>query len=351
MSISHAMIESFYYTFINKGVNYYRGYTYKFIRRNKEIRLLKKNRNLVSWFLETNEFKILNSNLSNSEKQMAEKFYELPTEAEKMYQSLKNQEKNRIKAEKEKEKALNDKFKLELNNYFSNLKDEEITYEHIEKIINFFSSRYIDQWYIVGIHPDKYNDNYPMYYSAAQSRVKVAISEIDDKRIQNLFIRSNDENKNNSVIDWAGFTDEELLNCVKVLPTYAQREGNLVTISDLQQKYFEKLVKKAIRFAENKIKSNVRIYLETGHLTINWWEKDGELFITKQEEENEPNTLMGKILQQLKPKTTNGSKPSRLHIDIITILNGQKVITTEYKTQKGIIEWKNTIEVDTDFID
>ncbi|MBU9714103.1 hypothetical protein [Evansella tamaricis] len=55
MKLSHGMLESFYYTLLRKGVENYRGYTFKFFKKQKEFRLQNGNRKLASWFLETDQ--------------------------------------------------------------------------------------------------------------------------------------------------------------------------------------------------------------------------------------------------------------------------------------------------------
>lgn len=352
MNISKSMIENFYEACKYKSQVQYRSYTFKYCG-GYEILLLKNKRKLASWFIGPNEIVIHGNEISKAEKQFVKKFKAFPEKAEQFYQHLKEQEQLRIQRKKEEEEILEQQYYRELNEYCSNIKDEEITSAIIDKLVDHFANQYIDIWYVVGIHPDRYDDNFGWYLSNAKTRVRNTLSSVDDQRFQKLFRKNILVEDNEDKFCWTKLSDDELLPYTYITPIYAQREGNLVTITDLDQKRFEKLVDAAWQYAVNLVKEEPKNYLETAELTVYWWEKEGEFFLPEPDikvEKVEHQTLREEMLYippqnsrpTLRPNPTNpksSAKPSRLQVKVEYLLDGEGKALREFHSQKGVIKW------------
>ncbi len=280
------------------------------------------------------------------------KFKALPEKAEEFYQHLKEQERLRIQRKKEEEERLEQQYYRELNDYCSNLKDKELTSEIIDKVIDHFANKYIDIWYVVGIHPDRYDDNFGWYLSNAKIRVKNTLSSVDDPRFQKLLRKNNLVEDNEDEFCWSKLSDDELLPYTYITPIYAQREGNLVTITDLDQKRFEKLVDAAWQYVVNLVELDPKKFLEAPELTVYWWEKEGEFFLPEPDikAEVEHQTLREELLYippqnsspTLRPNPTNpksNAKPSRLQVKVEHLRDGEGKSLQQLHSQKGVIKW------------
>ncbi|MBU9714104.1 hypothetical protein [Evansella tamaricis] len=206
-------------------------------------------------------------------------------------------------------------------------------------MVDYFADRYFDEWYTVGIHPDKYADNYPIYFSAARGRVMGALPQVKDPRFQSLIKLLQPQQET----DWSNLPEAELLQATRLIPLSAQREGNLVTITELQQKRFESMVDKAFLFAKNIVEKDRKKYVAWKELTIYWWEKEGSFFLPEVNEETEPTTLREKVLKSLEPKPKKKGKPSRLHLELKLLSPEEKLTLQRYTYQKGIINWEVAI--------
>ena len=351
MNISKSMVESFYYTCRSKGKNQYRNYTFKYNNRGDELLLLKNKRKLASWFVEKDEIIIHGNEKSNAEKQFVKKFKALPQKAEELYQHLKEQKKLTIQRKKEVEERIEQQYYRELNEYCSNLKDDELTSEIIDRVIGHFASQYMDIWYVVGVHPDRYDDNFGWYLSNAKARVKGTLSSVQDPRFQKLLRENHLIDNTKAEIPWSKLSDEEVLQYTYVTPVYAQREGNLVTITDLDEKRFEKLVAEARQYAVNLVKVNPKKYLEDVEFTVYWWEKEGDFSLPEPEIKEEHQSLREEMLYIppqktktiVKPNPQNPkskAKPSRLQVKVEYLRDGEEKTLWQIHYQKGVIKWE-----------
>jgi uncharacterized protein (UPF0305 family) len=345
LKISNSMLEWFYYTLLQKTASEYRGYTLKFISRTKEYRLLKNNKKLACWFLETNELKTYDNEKSPAEKKIVKQFILIPQEVENMHQRLKRQREEEIKKEEKRKEEIHNRFMDELNNRCSRFKDEEVTIEHIEQLINSMAAIYIDEWYVVGIHPDRYDDNFPMYFSVARTKVRLALVHVNDERIRQFVTREIDigSQKGEAVlID--ELSEEELIEKTHIILIHAQREGNLVTITELENKRFEKLAEGAIQYAKIIMSENIREFIPNKRIEIYWWEKEGQYFVPSIEEKKEHSSLREMILKQLEPKPKAVAKPSRIEVETRFLTDEKDNETHKYHPKKGVIYWRSDLK-------
>ncbi len=309
MVFSKSLLDTFYISVTTQEARDYRGYKIRFLKRNKELRLEKSGRQLASWFLESNECVTYNHCKTPAEKSFVRKFILMPDEIERKYQE--EQRKTNDRTYKDSDVV------IELKANLKKLKIDEISYESLDHIVSGTADKFADDWYDIGIHPDKYADNYPMYFGFAKSRVWSELASIRDTRIE-----------------------EGLKKKARLIPIRAQREGNLVLINELDHKRFTSLVSKAIQYAEdNFYKLNPLSFLPSGELKVLWWEKHGEMFFDRETfERNEAKSLREQVLNSLLPKPESQPKPSRVEFKVRYQSNE---IQADYRCpQKGILEWK-----------
>jgi hypothetical protein len=341
LKIRNSMLEWFYYTLLQKTTSEYRGYTLKFISRTKEYRLLKNNKKLACWFLETNEIKTCGNEKSPAEKKIVKQFILIPQEVENKHQRLKRQREEEIKEEERRKEEIHNRFMKELNHRCSLFKDDEINIECIEQLIDSMAAKYIDEWYVVGIHPDRYADNFPIYFSVAKSDVRSALKRVNDERIRQFVMHENGtESEKSDEILYDELTEEELIDKTHIFPIHAQREGNLVTITELENKRFEKLAEGAIQYAKIMISENIREFIPNKRIEIYWWEKEGQYFVPSIEEKKEHSSLREMILKQLEPKPNAVAKPSRIEVETRFLTDENDDETQKYHPQKGVIYWR-----------
>lgn len=342
MSVSKSMLKWFYSVALSKGNSSYQGFTLEFLSRLKEIRLLRGTKKLASWLIESDQIIEYTNNIETKDEYFVKKFHLLPEAADKQFQVLQQEAKTNesLKNEQNQKKSMkqNKLFLEELNDVCLQLKNNEINRESLNEIIRKFAGKYIDEWYIVGTHPDKYNDNYPMYFSAAYGKVKHSLLDIGDIRVSEFVYNNFDLNpnaKDSYLIK--GMTNNEIIKYTRIFPVRAQREGNLVTITEDEHEAFNLLAKKALKFGEKLIKSNIKLYVPEKTIKVYWWEKNGDFFID--EKPDEPNTLREKIHKDLQPKPKYTPKPSRLKL-MTKFVYRKKFTIREYSPQKGIINWR-----------
>lgn len=359
MEVSKSFLELCYATLVQKGRAEYRGYTLKWIKQSREFQFNKKNRRLASWFLENDVIENYGKEKNPAEYRMTKQFQLLPQKLEDLYQLRRNQEAE-IRKEKERQDTVLEeekkrqeqkillRFMNDLNERCSQLKNREISDESIESIINDLAYKYIDEWFVVGIHPDRYEDNFPMYYSFARSRVRSALCNVEDKRIQK-YIRKNSKISQpapslQSII--AKMTDEEIENCTQIIPVRAQREGNLVTITELDDKRFEKLTDGAIQYAVGYVKQHIRDYVPNSQIEVCWWEGVGEYFLpsaNSDQQQKEPLSFREYILGPIKalerPASKSKAKPSRVQLEVQFITEDKEIEIWKYRPQRGVITW------------
>lgn len=346
MKISNAMLDWFYYTLLQKATSDYRGYTLKFINRTMEYRLLINNRKLASWFLETNELMTYCNEKSSAEKKIVKQFMQLPQEVENKHQRLKRQREQEIKEEERRKEEIHNRFMNELNHRCSLFKDDEITIERIQQLIDSMAAKYIDEWYVVGIHPDRYEDNFPMYFSVARSKVQLALVHVNDVRIRKFVVPESDTVSQKSDEDLIDedlideLSEEELIDKTHIIPIHAQREGNLVTVTELENKRFEKLAEGAIQYAKTMIRENIREFIPNKRIEIYWWEKEGQYFAPSTEEKKDPFSLREMILKQLEPKPKAVAKPSRIKLETLYLTDDSDIEIQKYHPQNGVIYWR-----------
>lgn len=129
-----------------------------------------------------------------------------------------------------------------------------------------------------------------------------------------------------------------LLNRLQIKPVRAQREGNLVLITELDHQRFSRLCDKALEYSKEYIKESVRDYVDKGKFEIYWWEKEGLFFLSSEHIAPVPTTLRETILQKNMPKPKQKSRPSRLELNI-SFPKDKKTNILRIVTQYGIIYW------------
>lgn len=243
---------------------------------------------------------------------------------------------------------MHQRFMKDLNKRCSQLLDDEIVKENIEKIITDLAYKYIDEWFVVGIHPDRYEDNFPIYFSVACSRVTSALDDVEDNRIRKYLHRNRKRTHTppspESII--AKLTDQEIIEKTYIIPIRAQREGNLVTITDLEDKRFEKLTEGAIAFVEGLVRNAIREFVPKSHVDVYWWDENGEYFLPAIEPEQKPKEpssfreeILWATLATKKPENKSKAKPSMIRLEISFFSEAKKVQIKKYKPQRGVIEW------------
>lgn len=314
MNISKSLIDIFYEVLRKQTTKTYHGYNLRFLKRKKEVRLEKDSRVLVSWLIEPNEFVTYDNHKSTAEKSFVRKFLYLPQAVELKFQEEQKKTENLSNND--------NSVVIELKDHLKKLKTEEITFESIDRIVSLVASKYVDEWYNVGYNPDKYADNFHMYYSFAKSRVWSELTFIRNARVE-----------------------ENLIKRAKLVPLRAQREGNLVLISELDHRRFLSLVDQAIEYAESYIQGlNPFTFLPKGKIQIYWWEKQGIFFSDlDRNNEAEPKTLRDHVLQVLSPNARKQAKPSRIELEVIFPGEDKHVEVKSYCPQYGIIEWTRMI--------
>jgi len=311
----------------------YRGYTLS--RVHNEIRLLKKSRKLAAWNIVQNQTELFDNYISEAEKRMAKNFCKLPLAAEANYQERIQRYKQPVKLK------YADEVIAHLENFFAGLPDEEINPGNVKKIVEELAARYASAWYDTG-NPDHFADLYLFYVAMAESQVEGLLCKISDRRIKKLGSTPKVGYRDN-------YTEQELLNMMKIVPLKAQREGNLVTITDQDHMKFENLCLKAQVFArEHVLKQPPRYYLTEQKIQVCWWEKQFAsqgFFLHSDDTKKElrPDTFINKLLELSKPKPKQQAKPSRLTVLIYSNKQDQagNVIPMVRKIvpQLGIIEW------------
>ncbi len=140
---------------------------------------------------------------------------------------------------------------------------------------------------------------------------------------------------------------------MKIIPIKAQREGNLVTITNQDHIKFESLCAKALDFAREQVlqHSLEKFWLER-KIQVCWWEKQvssGGFFLQSGNDKKDmpPDTFRNKILMQLEPRPKRQPKPSRLKVlvyfDKRDLAGNTIPMIRKIVPQLGVIEWwRNT---------
>lgn len=178
-----------------------------------------------------------------------------------------------------------------------------------------------------------------MYLSASEAEVRKSLLDIDNDRVSTFVFDNfdlNQSDKDRFIIK--GLSKEDILKHTYIIPVFAQREGNLVTIKELENKRFIKLVHEAIKYGKNLIQKDIHTYIPTNSFSVCWWKKDARFFIPNHKKQKDVSSLREKILLDLQLVQKNTPKPSRVQIK--TQFSYDKRIEAEpFQRQNGIIQW------------
>lgn len=328
------MLEMFMSTAYTGVQNSYRSYVFK--RQKGQIQLSKTSKIIATWDINLDEF-IVSEKLSPSEKQMARKFSELPNLAEQQHQAgAKNStpriDPKRIIIQEVVEKVLN------------NISDSELTKELLEEWISTLGDRYVAFLYDTG-NPDHFADDLYGYTFMAKSYVKDIMLDLYDQRVLDLLLEPHHP------AYWDRYDDQALLRMLKIVPLKAQREGNLVTITETNQVLFEHSCDEAYLFAQNYFSSqSLRNLVPKTEVGIYWWErnKEGKEFHVSGTTEGEikqsqPCTFRESIQRKKPTIPKKKAKPSRLSLRIYFDENDAEgnviPMIRKHIPQNGILYW------------
>lgn len=175
------------------------------------------------------------------------------------------------------------------------LKDEEVTVERLQQIACNLGDAYMDRWYGWGSTPDHYADNYPMWIDVSRRRMYGELLEVNDPRVIRLLARPSDKQY------WRRYSDDELVPMMKMIPEYAQRRGNLITISQGRHGFFVIQCAMALEFIRQHMKSRgPREFAPSTMMTVYWWELDEEprFFVFRQPVDFE-NEAEGEVRREI----------------------------------------------------
>lgn len=325
MKINQRLVESFYNALISQNNFTYNKYLFKFNKKDIKVKLISNKKELAYWNIEDNFVESFLDEADVSEKKFIKIFYELPKEAEKIFQKKKQErEENSIPRRQE--------VLYELEDSFATLKDNEVTKENIDSIISKIKNNWLYEWFEKDANADKYADNLYMNELQTDIWVNIILGNVSDKRVLKV-LGGTLEGKTNIAKD-----DED---GILLRPKFAQREGNLVTVTEIDHIRFTELCKKAIKFASEQVNKNFEQYKGIKEIQINWWEKDGKFYFNEDIDKNNPKTFRELIISKLDTILKKRPKPSRILLDIVTarsLENDFKLISHQY----GKLEWNKT---------
>jgi hypothetical protein len=317
MKPSQKLINDFYTNIKQMKSFKYRDYTFNFVKRDIQVKLLKSKKILAIWNVEQDSFE---SNLTEAdvyENKFIKNFKQIIKDCDLFFHKEElNRKQNIIPKSEELIK--------EIDQYFARLKDDEVSIECINQIKGKLANNWLYEWFDTGGNPDRFADNLYMYEMQTRIWLDLLISETSDLRVKKLLNQNNSTKK---------LSETEALF---IYPKYAQREGNLVTISDLQHQRFVKLCLEALTFATSEISSNLAKYNSINELQVNWWEDERLFYINDIYDKQNPRTFRESILLKMEPVLERRKKPSRI---ILGISKEEKKINM-ISPQKGILEWK-----------
>lgn len=144
----------------------------------------------------------------------------------------------------------------------------------------------------------------------------------------------------------AKLTDDEIAEKTQIVPVRAQREGNLVTITELDDKRFEILADGAIQYAEERIRNRIRDYVPQSQMEVCWWEGVGEYFVPSEKSNQlrrEPlsfrESILGPLETAKRPASKGKAKPSRIQLEVQFIAEENKTEIRKHRPQPGVIVW------------
>lgn len=321
VKINEKLIKDFYINVLNQTKFTYKGYTFKFVKKDIQLKLIKDKKLLSIWYIENDDIESFLDEVSKVDKNLIKAFEQLPSKAELLFQEKRQEEKdNSIPRKRE--------VITEFEDYFASFKENELTKSHIDQVINKMAVKWLYEWFDRGGNPDMFADNLLNYESQTITWLNNLINDVKVPRVQ--LILNEDSNKE--------LNDIEENSKIKLFPKYAQREGNLVTISELNHKQFIVLCEKAINFGTNMIEENPDNFKDMKEIQVNWWENEGVFSIAEIIDRNNPRTYRELILSKLGPVLGKGKKSSRIILGITNKDYPNKNLRM-IVPQKGRIEW------------
>lgn len=326
---NNKMLNAFMDLRYSKSVKYY---SYVLERFNTKIKLINSSKRLAMWDIEDNSVYVFD-NLSAAEKRIAEKFIKLPALAEQLYKMKKELEKKRDKYSEG---------RTEIKEMLMNIPETEKTKDTLQKLIKKLSYRYVDNWQGGG-NADVFNDNYINYLMQTECVIESIMLNARIDWITYLLAKPNNK------VYWDRYDDNELSKMVKIVSLSAQREGNLVTVTENEYKRFEKNCDKAYKYAKEYLRNKpLREFVPEEVIEVCWWEKNikgNKFFVTEQEVEYIPSTYREDILTRFYPKAKprKSAKPSRLSVRIFFDESDKegnvRYLLKKSVSQLGIIKW------------
>lgn len=331
---NNKMLNAFMNSRYGKSVKYH---SYILETTSTKVELINGSKRLAMWDIENDSVCVFD-NLSVAEKRIAKKFIKLPALAEQLYKMNKELEKKR------------DKYaggRAEIKEILMNIPDEEKTKDTLQKLIKKLSYIYMDDWQGGG-NADVYNDNYLNYLMQTECEIESIMFNAGIDWVTYLLAKTNNK------VYWDRYDDNELSNMAKIVPLSAQREGNLVTVTEDEYKRFEKNCDKAYKYAKKYLMNKpLREFVPEGVIEVCWWEKNingSKFFVTEKEIEYSPSTYREDILMRFHPKSKSlkSAKPSRLSIKIFFDENDKegniRYLLKKRVSQLGIIKWEYSKE-------
>lgn len=331
---NNKMLNAFMDLRYSKSVKYC---SYVLERSSTKIELINGSKRLAMWDIEDDSVCVFD-NLSAAEKRIAEKFIKLPALAGQLY---------KIKKELAKKRDRYAEGRAEIKEVLMNIEDAEKTKDTLQKLIKKLSYRYVDDWQGGG-NTDVYNDNYLNYLMQTECVIESIMFNAGIDWVTYLLAKPKDK------VYWDRYDDNELSKMFKIVPLSAQREGNLVTVTEEEYKTFGKNCDKAYKYAKQYLlNKSLRGFVPEEVVEVCWWEKNtdsNKFFITEKEEDYTPSTYREEILVRLHPKVKQqkSAKLSRLSVKIFFDESDKegnvRYLLKKSVSQLGIIKWNYSKE-------